>query len=396
MSNVYTTLKQIAEPGLQEDGSYTRLAFSKEYFESIKIVKGIFEQLNLDTSIDLVGNVYGRWEVNPEGKTIIVGSHMDTVKNGGLYDGALGVACAIEVIRKMKEQGYMPSKNIELIGFNAEEGSPIGGTLGSRALMGMVNIQSTEKELFAEYGLTTDILKQTIRNTERDAAYIELHIEQGDKLYSSGNKIGIVTGIAGITRYKITAFGEANHAGTTMMDSRKDALVAMAKLITQLDEASKNVGDGFVATIGVLSIEPGSVNVIPGKAECILELRHLDKEVINHFVRNVEESFSNFKDVTFAMEEMIYKKSSYSDPSIVEVIENSAKSLGIPAVRMHSGAGHDTNAMATKMPTGMIFVPSKDGISHSGLEETLEEDIEIGFNLLYDVILQLTCKEEKR
>lgn len=390
MKNILKLLEDITLPGRNEDGSFTRLGFSETYFKSIERTEEYMKQLGLDTTIDGVGNLRGRWVVDENAPTIMLASHMDTVQNGGMYDGALGVAVSLSVIDRLKEQGFPIKNNIEVVAFNAEEGSEIGGTFGSRALMGKVSIDDTNRHLFKKYNIDEKVLASVPVDPNVYKAYLELHIEQGSKLDIESIPIGIVSGIVGISRYRITATGEANHAGTTIMSVRRDALVAMSKLIVKIDTLAQSFDENMVATVGVIENDPNQVNVISGQVEIILEVRHIESKIIDQFVEAVAELFPAIPNVDFTIERTIRKASTQSDPELMQLVEQVCQDLNTQYTVMPSGAGHDANAVADLIPSCMIFVPSVAGISHNYREFTREEDIVKGFEVLYHTVVQLS------
>ncbi len=391
MNRLKQIITDLAQFGMQPDGSVSRVAFSKETREAAKAVQKCLDEAGLTTRIDKVGSVHGLLQGSrPELGIIAIGSHIDSVKNGGIFDGALGVAAAIECVLRMREQGYIPQHSIEVLGFEAEEGSELGGTLGSHAMLG--NVDTSIKgfaELAAKCNLTIQDIQQTRVNSSKYRAYLELHIEQGDTLYLNGSLIGVVSGIVGITRYRIISNGESNHSGTTSMIGRKDALTGMAKLLVKADEMARGFAKNFVCTAGTISVTPGSVNVIPGRAECILELRHMERSVIEAFINKLKREADQLEKVTFSFGKIIDKSSVLCDPVIIELIERICIDRGIKHELLPSGAGHDANAMAAAMPVGMIFVPSKDGYSHCAKEWSKWEDCELGADVLYHTLLAL-------
>ncbi len=384
-------IQALAQFGMQPDGSVSRVAFSKEVREAAKALKKRLDEAGLVTQIDRVGSVHGYLKGSrPELGIIAIGSHIDSVKNGGIFDGALGVAAAIECVLKMREQGFIPRHSLEVIGFEAEEGSELGGTLGSRAMLGNVDTKAEGfEELAAKCGLTPEDILQARVDSSKYKAYLELHIEQGDTLYQSGALIGVVSGIVGITRYRIIANGESNHAGTTSMAGRKDALTGMAKLLVKIDEIAKGFAKNFVCTVGTISVEPGAVNVIPGRAECILELRHMESDVIDAFIRKVKNEAAQLEKIAFNFRKIIDKSAVLCDTEIIAQTKRICIKHGIKHELLPSGAGHDANAMAAAMPSGMIFVPSKGGYSHCAEEWSEWEHCELGAKVLYDTLLAL-------
>lgn len=383
--------EEISLPGKQTDGSYTRLPCSAEYMHSAEILKSLMEKRGLDTTIDSVGNVKGYLPgKNPSLGTIYTGSHLDTVQNGGLFDGALGIASALLCLDMLQQNHISLQHNLEIIGFQGEEGSNLGGTFGSRSMMGLISSVSSEYEaVLASYGLSIQKIKDAAVSTFPGDCYLELHIEQGKILESNQQDIGIVSGIVGITRYKITLHGESNHAGTTPMKLRRDALTAAAELITYINESATLRTDHLVATIGQLSVFPGSVAVIPGKVEMVLEVRHMDQNVIDTFVDAAVAYSKKLTTVSIDWQELVKKPSVHCSANIRNVLEQCCTEQHLSYQDIPSGAGHDGNAIGQRMPIGMLFVPSHNGLSHCKEEWTEWQDALKGALVLYHAILKL-------
>lgn len=382
-------LSMISQYGKNKDGSFTRLGFSKEYFLAADYLEKILKDLGLKTWIDSVGNLHGLLEVNSKYKTILMGSHLDTVPEGGLYDGALGIALAISTIFFIKKENIKLNYNIEVIAFNAEEGGAMGGTFASRAMMGLIAEKDLVEDDLAEYGLTKEDIEKSKVDPEKYLCFIEPHVEQGGVLESENIKIGIVNGIVGISRYDIVTSGKANHSGTTPMKTREDALYILSLFIKHAYETALSLNNNLVSTIGELEISPGAVNVIPGNCRAKLEVRHIDQEVIDAYISSLEIYSDFFLDGKVEISNYIKKASVKSDEKLVKLIEELCKKENISHIIMPSGAGHDASSMAGKVPAVMFFLPSKDGISHSGDEFTSSEDIEIGERLLRKTVLKI-------
>lgn len=391
MSRLKDNILCVGTVGKQSDDSITRLGFSKEYFEAVNIVKKLMEEANLNVTIDKVGNIRGYREGTDKTlKIIMIGSHLDTVKNGGIFDGNLGVMSALECMYMLNEKKMDLKHSIEIVGFNSEEGSELGGTFGSRTIAGLVDIDEKGfEEALNKYNITKNDVLESKVDFNKYKCYLELHIEQGDRLINNKSEIGIVTGIVGLARYKIECLGESNHAGTTMMKNRKDSIVGMSKLIAKIDDLAQKYEEDFVATIGVINAYPNVVNVICGKCEVILELRHMNREVYNAFIEEIINESKCIDNVTFSIEKIIEKESIGCSEELINVIEYVCKEDNVKYDIMPSGASHDANAIAHKVPVGMIFVPSENGISHSKYECTKWQDIEIGKNILFDTIINL-------
>lgn len=380
---------KIGEIGKTDKG-ITRIAYSKEYFEALNRLKELMLEQRLEVTVDKVGNLFGKRKGLKNLPSIMVGSHLDTVKNGGLLDGNLGVIAALECIYVLNENNISTNHPIEIVAFNAEEGSEMGGTFGSRVIMGRQDTSEIGlSEKLAKYSMTIQDIKESIRDSNDIKAFLELHIEQGGNLDNKGTPIGVVNGIAGITRYKITVIGEANHAGTTPMNLRKDALVMASRLILEIDNISKNMGNPFVSTIGFIKANPGSVNVIPGEVELILEMRDLDKERIDLVFQKIQDYTQTIEDYQFEFEFLIDKPPVKTSGIITMLIEEICIDKGINYEIMASGAGHDAKEIANNVPTGMIFVPSKDGKSHCPEEFTEWENVSLGAQILLETIMKI-------
>lgn len=384
-------LNHIAHYGKNEDGSYTRLCFSDEYFKSVNAVKEILEALDMNPVIDSMGNVSGILPgTDPEAPHILTGSHLDTVPCGGLFDGAYGVAAALHAAKTMRSRGIRLRHSLEIWGFNAEEANPMGGTFGSRAIAGLCDPNSVELTCaLAQFGRTPDDLNLCRRDFSHDACYLELHIEQGPMLEKRSCNIGIVSGIVGLRRYQITAYGQSNHAGTTHMSMRRDAMVAMAKLIVASTEAARRIDDALVLTVGTLSIEPGSPAVIPSKVSCCFEMRHLDTQIMDKLYETIRELCTEIPDAHFEIIPVVDKLPTRCDSRIMNCISQSCAINHYSHMILPSGATHDAVSMGRRLPVGMIFIPSKNGISHSKEEWSHNDDLERGAQVLLDTLLKL-------
>ena len=395
MSRLTDMLTELGGIGRNEDNSITRLGFSREYFSALEAVKAQMELLGMQTEVDPVGNLRGLLPgADPDSSSIVLGSHMDTVIRGGLFDGMLGVAGGLEMVYRLKEQGTALRHNLELWGFNQEESSPLGGTFGSRSVVGMLDPDRPGyPEKLAQYGLSPDKIRAARRDVSKYACYLEYHIEQGDKLDALGIDIGVVSGIVSIIRYTVTAHGVSNHAGTTMMPSRKDALVGMSKLIVAAEERARQLDDSLVFTVGTLSVSPGQENVIPNHAVACFEMRHMEKAVTDRFYQDIRDLAGGISNCTFTFENTEAKYATPCSPHLIETIRQVCCDLGVNHIVMPSGAGHDANPFAhAGVPIGMVFVPSIGGISHHGSEQTQPQHVDLGADVLLQTILELDKK----
>ncbi|MGH9955826.1 MAG: M20 family metallo-hydrolase, partial [Pyrinomonadaceae bacterium] len=349
-------------------------------------------------SVDAAGNIIGRRAGKESGlKPLLFGSHVDTVPEGGNYDGVVGSLGAIEVAQTLAEENVATRHPLELIIFQNEE----GGLIGSRAIDG--ELTERELDLVSRSGKTiregtkfiggdpTQIA--SVRRRPGDiAAYLELHIEQGGTLDKEKINIGIVEGIVGINWWDVTIEGFANHAGTTPMNQRQDALLAAARFIEAVNQTVTGVSGRQVGTVGRIQSLPGAPNVIPGKVILSLELRDLDAAKIKTLYERIfarAQEIAQSSQTKFDFREINVNVPAPTDPRIRRLIDESAKQLGLTTRLMPSGAGHDAQDMARLAPVGMIFVPSIGGISHSPREFSRPEDIANGANVLLHTLLKL-------
>lgn len=380
---------EIASIGRDELGGISRLAYSKAYFEALFKLKKLADQKGFQVHQDKIGNLFITYNPSNQKNYLMIGSHLDTVKNGGLYDGALGVFAGFEVLESIQEANHPLNHGLILAAFNAEEGGPMGGTFGSRTITGSVDLDDPNLvEKLSEYMLTVEDVKESRWNFDDIKTFIELHIEQGSYLEDNNFQIGVVEGIVAIYRYDIYFYGTSNHAGTTPMKGRKDPIPQMSNFLSYLYETSKTYNHPFVMTVGNVVVKPGMYNVIPNEAGVHLEIRDIDENRLNSFIESVKkylaDHFNNYQLV-----KNVEKPASLMDSQVVKQIEAAAEELSYPHTLMSSGAGHDTNPISEKVPSGMIFVPSKGGVSHSPLEITEEDQIMQGTKTLLKAVLNL-------
>lgn len=383
----------LAKIGWSEAG-LNRPSYSSAYAEGRDYVKKKMEDAGMKVRVDTIGNIYGRYDgTDPTRRTVLVGSHLDSVPNGGIYDGALGVLGGIEALQSLHEEFGFLAAPIEVIGFIAEEAGLFGGTFGSRAITGLAPLKQPE-EAFKWSGLTCDDLVNARIKNDGYGAYLELHIEQGPVLERKNLEIGIPTGIVSIIRYKITMNGQQNHAGTTPMSERKNAMRPAVELLTRwfawADERLVKKDD-FVYNTGVFILDPNSPAVVPGKASFVMELRSLSDKVGDELVAKLHEmvNASEYAAYSPTIEKIVNKAPVALHENIIATIEQAVRKCGYAYQRMPSGASHDAVAMAHFMPTGMIFVKSHDGISHNKAEFTANEDMLKGVQVLTETVALL-------
>ncbi len=398
------TLDQLAGYGRDAQGRPNRVAFSDGDLEARAYVVGLMEKAGLQTSIDAAGNIIGRrGGSNPGLKPIAFGSHIDMVPLGGNFDGCVGSMSAIEVARTLEESGTRTRHPLEVIIFTDEE----GGLTGSSAMAGVLRpsalgvVNSTGYSIgegIQRLGGDTTRLKEVIRPKGSLAAFLELHIEQGGNLDREGLDIGIVEGIVGLRWWDVTISGMANHAGTTPMRMRQDALLAASRFIQAVNEEALAMEGGQVATVGRIDAYPGAPNVIPGKVLLSLEIRDLSDAVIDALferIRSRADAIAEASGTQFSFTRPYSGKPALTAPRIQEEIRRAAAGLGLTHRKMPSGAGHDAQDMALICPVGMIFIPSRGGISHSPEEYSSPGDIANGADTLLHTLLQLDASLEE-
>lgn len=398
-------LEELYQCGKQPDGTFSRIAYSKEDKEGRKRFAGWFADLEIPTRIDEAGNLIARMEGrDPTLPAILLGSHLDTVPDGGRYDGAAGCVGGLAVCQAMKQAGYFPNHPIEVIVFTDEEGARFGsGLFGSSAICGQP-LEVSEEEIDSggrkqievmkdSYGIRLEEVWKAKKDPKDVKCFLELHVEQGARLDKEQKAIGVVSSIAGVVRFEVEIVGEANHAGSTAMGDRKDALVAAAQLIGEIPAMVKETGGEFtVATVGTIQVSPNSVNVIPGTCRFHLEIRDQERKIMEAVEKRV---FTCLEKICreARLEWRVQKISDHAPQPmegwLTKQIEEATKEMGYSYRILPSGAFHDALAMAQAFPTGMVFVPSKGGISHSRYEHTEKEEMEKGCEVLLHTVLKV-------
>lgn len=396
---IESRIMELAQFGRDDKGHGYRLAYTKGDIEGRAWFMELMKKAGLDVNIDAGGNIIGKRKgKNQSLKPIAFGSHIDMVPDGGNYDGTLGSISALEVIEVLNENKIITNHPLEAIIFANEE----GGLIGSRAIAGNLTTeglkQVSQSGLLMAAGIKAiggdpDNIQSCIRKKGDFHAFVELHIEQGGTLETESIPIGVVEGIVGILDCVVIIEGVANHAGTTPMNLRKDALLASSKLIIAVNEVITSVPGSQVGTIGKIAALPGAYNVVPGLVTLGLEIRDLSFEKIEQLYDEIQKRAVIIADesktkISFKREASEVKPA-LTDKYVQQKIDASAKALGLKTKFMQSGAGHDSQQMATLAPVGMIFVPSVGGISHSPKEFTKAEDMTNGANVLLQTILSL-------
>jgi beta-ureidopropionase / N-carbamoyl-L-amino-acid hydrolase len=375
------------------------VAYSVHDLAARPFVKELLAAAGLEVSVDFAGNIIGRKAgKNPSLKPISLGSHIDEVPNGGDYDGPVGVMGAIEVVRTLKEAGIQTEHPLEVIIFTNEEGGVIGsralvGGLSAQALQGQSNAGITHADGIRLLGGNPIRIASLARPKGAIAAFLELHIEQGGNLDTEKLDIGVVEGIVAIEWWEFSFKGKANHAGTTPMHARKDPMLPAARFTLAVNEVITRDEGRQVGTVGKIQAFPGAGNVIPGEVKLNLEIRDLSSEKIWKLYAELEtiaKQLAQESGTTLEIKHIeVASKPALADSMIREVIDKQAKKLGYSTKSLPSGAGHDAQEMARIAPMGMIFIPSKDGISHAPEEYSSPEAIAKGANVLLHTLLEL-------
>ena len=402
---LWGTLQRLAEYGKNPEGGVSRVGFTDADLAGRFYVIGLMKEAGLTVRVDAAGNIFGRRAGSSNLPVFLFGSHIDSVPHGGNFDGDVGSLGAIEVVRALNEAHLTTRHPLEVVIWTNEEGGRFySGLFGSSAAAGILPADIAGRQ--DERG---EKLSDWLAKMGGDAAqiagaripagavsgYLELHIEQGAFLDESKIPIGVVQGIVGISQRICTATGFANHAGTTPMNRRQDALAAASRAVLAVREEVHAEPGRQVGTVGWMKIEPGAANVIPGRVTFPVELRDLEKEKIDRVAARILQRFdaiSREENVRIACADPDFHAPALTATAFKEAIHQSAQDAGLPAMDLPSGAGHDAQNVAHFAPIGMIFVPSRGGISHSPLEYTSSEDAANGAEVLYRTLLRLDAQ----
>ncbi|NYF24844.1 allantoate deiminase [Sporosarcina sp. JAI121] len=391
--------------GRDSTGGVSRLLYSEEWDAAQLALKDWMETEGFVARYDEIGNLSGIVEGTDTSETILTGSHIDTVTNGGLYDGQFGIVAGILAIKYLKKYHGQPIRNLEIVSLAEEEGSRFPYAFwGSKNIVGTANRKDVEMikdfngipfvKAMNESGYT---FRDETKAPRQDLkAFVEIHVEQGNVLETEKKSVGVVHSIVGQRRFTIEVTGEANHAGTTPMGYRKDAVYAASHMIYDLISLAKRLGDPLVMTVGKMEVSPNIVNVVPGKVIFTVDVRHTDKKAIVQFTemltKNINDK-SNEHAVQTSIDMWLDADPVPMDTKIVEIIENQCKKNDLNYKLMHSGAGHDAQIFAETVPTAMLFVPSRDGISHNPAEYTEPADLAEGVKALIATLYELAYLE---
>lgn len=403
LDRVINDIEKLSTFNATPGNGVTRLSFTKEDEEARDYIRGEMQKTRLEIYEDGYSNLFGRREGrNPNAPVIMIGSHYDSVINGGKFDGALGVIAALEIMRVLEENNIDNYYGVEMVAMNDEEGVRFGtGVSNSRAMAGLMKEEELDnakdkdgmslREAMAKYGVSPN-LENAKRDKDSLKAFIELHIEQGPVLKDNNKDIGLVETIVGLDRYNITFKGQSGHAGTTPMNSRNDALIAASKFILAIEKIAKDIGDGTVGTVGEIKLSPNASNVIPGLVEISVDIRSTKEENINNVYKNFMEEINTMEketDIEVEVNRTLYTPPIDLSKDNMKIMENVADELGYKYLRMNSGAGHDAMNMAHITNTSLIFVPSENGLSHNPNEWTEAEDLKKGIELMLNTVFEL-------
>ncbi len=389
----------------EEDKGVYRQGFTDADMAARKWLINLLEQEGMSARMDGAGNVIGRYG-EMDRPAVMIGSHLDSVPAGGIYDGTLGVIAGIECIRTIKENDIKLDYPIEIVGTSEEEGR-FGGMLGAQALTGSITLDWLEKakdengimlkDAMAQHGLNHHDVLHARRDPKSLKAFLEIHVEQGPVLEAEKKSIGVVEGISGVFKWIVRLIGKADHAGTAPMNMRSDAFLGLADFAHQIQRIIDEEGsDKSRITIGHVALKPGFPHTVPGEVDFTIVGRDLDPEIMKGLAnacRRVLSTIARRHRLMFEYEQMSWLEPQYCDTEVVDLIEQKTIDRGYSYMRMPSGAGHDVQFFSNITKTGLIFVPSVGGVSHAPDELTHWGDIEQGTNLLLDCVVELATNK---
>lgn len=407
---------------MDQPEGFTRLGYTQAEWEAMDVFENVARELGLSVYRDAAGNRIARWEVglletasvNGEEQSIhtnhnvstpstdqlpavAMGSHLDTVENGGGYDGVAGVLCALGAVKWLRSKSFQPVRPIEIICFaSARFGI---STIGSKAMAGILPVDSirdvsdkegvTIRQAVESRGLSWERIHQAERSKEAIKSFVELHIEQGQRIEKAGAQFGVATAIACPIRLKVCVQGQMGHTGTTQMDQRRDALVAVAPLITFIHEEALRLNEGaqtpLVATVSTIRCQPNAMNVIPGRVEVGVDIRSVDDQLKQKMHEAIQKTCIELEQrfhVTITIQTLVNNASVHLDDKVSTQILEIGKQLGYRGIMMESGAGHDVMNMASRWPAGLLFIPCENGLSHHPDERATLDDLALGIHIL--------------
>lgn len=388
---LWSSVQELGEIGETDEGAMMRVTGSPADAAARDMVVSWFEDAGMTVTIDAVGNIKARLPGMADAPPVMTGSHIDTVPNGGKFDGVVGVLAPLEVVRAWNDNRFEPKRPLEIVVFTEEEGTRFGvGLLGSLVATGKLSLEEalklsdgdeTVRECLASIGYNgTGTIDLT-----RPASFLEIHVEQGPILSESGTNVGIVEGIAGITHHRVVFEGTADHAGNTPMHMRRDAYLGAAQFALELEAIATAGGERSVGTVGKSTVSPNGTNVIPGRVELGVDIRDTDSERLTRLVRDAKAAAREVADeraLDFQWETLLEVEPTNLSEAIRERLEQATEAAGSTYRTMLSGAGHDAMNVADEVPTGMLFVPSEGGLSHTPEEFTSPDDLYRGTKVL--------------
>jgi hydantoinase/carbamoylase family amidase len=402
-------LRAFARIGYSPDGGMRRLAYTRADLRARQLLLHTFERLGLRAQVDGIGNCFGYLACGRDldAPPVLVGSHLDTVPGGGRFDGAIGVVAALEIAATFREHGLTTRRPVALVSFAAEESSRFGrGTIGSGVLAGtwdpeeVLTLRDAHGQrlgqVLARLGTPPAAVAAARREPGAFAAYLELHIEQGRVLEEAGRAIGVVEAIAAPCRLRLRLAGRADHSGATPMPLRRDALAGAAEVVLAIERLA-TASNGVVGTVGTLRVEPGAINVVPGQVELGIDIRAMTRaarDPVVAAVRAAIDAIAAARNLEATIEPLSDEDPVTLDRDLAALLERCARSRDLDPLRMPSGAGHDAMHLARLCPSGMLFIPSRDGISHNRLEWSDLDHIVAGTQILCDAALELAGSED--
>jgi N-carbamoyl-L-amino-acid hydrolase len=398
-------LRTLSTIGGQADGGVDRLAWSEADLAARRWFAERIREAGLEARVDEALNVFGHLP-GSAGPWLLTGSHLDSVPHGGRLDGAYGAVAGLEVLRTMVESGDPLAAHVEVVGFADEEGVRFGtGLIGSLALTGELDLDRLREErdwegvpirqVIASAGREVDRMLDAQQHRHAIAAFLELHIEQGPRMEADAVDLAVVTGIVGVHREQVRVIGMQNHAGTTPFRLRHDAGRAAARAAAGVRELVEAIDPEAVANIGVMHFDPGGVNIIPGRASFMLEVRHLEQPVVDRIVETFNTNLETIcaeEGCRSETELLSWVPPARMDREQMALLEAACEELGRKPARLWSGAGHDAAILARHVPTGMLFVPSIGGVSHSPQENTSDEHLVLGARALLRGVRAATAR----
>lgn len=397
-------LEELGKIGQDPKGGISRPSFSLPDLEARRWLRQKIEEAGLAFRQDGAGNLFGRLPGNRP-QVIMAGSHIDTVVNGGRYDGAVGVLAALECLRTIKELNLCLNQTLEVVSFTDEEGNLVGDFLGSRAFTGQLIVNQLKnartqfghslEEILQKAGLSTDSFLQAAGQRPEVSVFLELHIEQGPVLEEEGVPLGLVTAIAGKRYYQATFVGKSGHAGTTPLELRQDAFIALADFALRATQLVARKYYGNTITIGRVLLKPGSFSIIPGEADFTLDMRSLDPQLLKSMedeVLGLASEIAATRGLSFYQKIVDRTEPVQIKPELLNRLKDFCAELGYEYRLLPSGAGHDAQILSVICPTAMIFIPSTEGLSHTPEEAISLEDLEKAANLLLHSLISLASE----